>query len=181
MGLEGNHSSSSPEHQLEPLSSPTNGVPFRYPAPKKGIPGWAWALLIAGLLVIAVMVLGVLGTFGFVLLLDKPDVARWHKAEAQLREIEKALDIYYLTGDAGYPQGLSELEPRFFPNGVPVNPYTRRPYDYERFGFGPDSGYRLTFLGKDGVVGGVGPPDEDIVIQTHANLPAPRDGERRFR
>ena len=75
-------------------------------------------------------------------------------------EIQRATLEYASDHDGEYPDQLSEVEDRYFPNGLPADPFTREPYHYER----TKSGFRLVWYGKDGEPGGLDPPDEDIIF-----------------
>jgi hypothetical protein len=145
------------------------------------MPGWALALLVAGLMSVAALVLAIAGTVAFVFVLDKPDVARWDTARTHLLAIKKALDLYNLD-NGEFPAALTDLEPKFFPQGLPLNPYTRGPFSYTPVGSNVVSGYRLEFLGKDGIKGGVEPPDKDVVFEVLPEPPnPPHAGGRQFR
>jgi len=111
--------------------------------------------------------LGVFGDFVFVLVLDKPDHAKWTKAQTELSEIQKALNEYALDHHGKYPDRLQLLELQFFKHGVPKDPFTKDNYIYER----TDTGFVLICLGKDQAEGGAGIPDRDIVFDNKSERP----------
>ncbi|MCB9931910.1 MAG: prepilin-type N-terminal cleavage/methylation domain-containing protein [Planctomycetes bacterium] len=113
-------------------------------------------------LMVVIVILGIIGTMAFVFVLDKPDKAKWTKAQTEMGEIQKALNTYALENDSTYPESLSEIEGegKPFPNGTPKDPFSKDDYIYEV----TDSGFTLTCLGKDLAEGGAEVPDKDIVF-----------------
>jgi general secretion pathway protein G len=109
-------------------------------------------------LMVVIVILGIIGTMGFVFLMDKPDDAKWDTAKTQLVEIQKALDLFKLD-NGEYPEALDELEGKYFKNGVPKDPWTKDNFLYEP----TEDGFRLTCLGKDKAEGGDAKPNKDIV------------------
>jgi len=107
-------------------------------------------------LMVVIVILGIIGTVAFVFVMDKPDKAKWTKAQTEMGEIVKALNTYKL--DKGeYPDAVDAIADQF--NGkVPSDPFSRQPYSYER----TTSGFTLTCLGKDQAEGGAEVPDKDI-------------------
>ncbi|GIK54106.1 MAG: type II secretion system protein GspG [Planctomycetaceae bacterium] len=111
-------------------------------------------------LMVVVVILGIIATITFGHFIGEPDRARWQKANVELREIGKALDLYRVDHGV-YPDRLDLLAGRLDTTKL-RDPFTRLPYHYER---GPDgSTYTLQFLGKDGAEGDAPPPDQDIVL-----------------
>ena len=107
-------------------------------------------------LMVVIVILGIIGTVAFVFVMDKPDKAKWTKAQTEMGEIVKALSTYKLDhGD--YPDSLDAIGDQF--NGkVPNDPFSKQPYSYER----NQTGFTLTCLGKDQADGGAEVPDKDI-------------------
>lgn len=100
---------------------------------------------------------------------DKGYLKRQQKAQTEMAEIRKALDTYRLdNGD--YPDSLEAIADQF--NGkVPVDPFTKQPYAYERSGKEKKQYIQLTCLGRDGKEGGRWMPDKDIVIRFEFTQP----------
>lgn len=111
-------------------------------------------------LMVVIVILGIIGTMAFVFVLDKPDKAKWTKAQTEMGEIQKALTQYALEHDNEYPDSLDVLTKGYFPNGLPKDPFTKADYLYEPL----DRGFELTCLGKDNAEGGLEVPDKDIVF-----------------
>ncbi len=109
-------------------------------------------------LMVVIVILGIIGTMGFVFLMDKPDDAKWDTAHNQLLEIQKALDMYKLD-NGNYPESLDELEGKYFKSGVPKDPWTKDNFQYEV----SEDDFRLVCLGKDKAEGGDAKPNKDIV------------------
>jgi general secretion pathway protein G len=109
-------------------------------------------------LMVVIVILGIIGTVAFVFVMDKPDKTKWTKAQTEMGEIVKALNMYKLNGDnSEYPDSLEAIADQF--NGkVPVDPFSKQPYAYER----TQGGFTLTCLGKDQADGGAEIPDQDI-------------------
>ncbi|MCC6148853.1 MAG: type II secretion system protein GspG [Planctomycetes bacterium] len=107
-------------------------------------------------LMVVIVILGIIGTVAFVFVMDKPDKAKWTKAQTEMGEIVKALNTYNLDrGD--YPDAIDAIADQF--NGkVPSDPFSKQPYAYERTA----TGFVLTCLGKDQAEGGAEVPDKDI-------------------
>lgn len=110
-------------------------------------------------LMVVIVILGIIGTMAFVFVLDKPDKAKWTKAQTEMGEIQKALTQYALEHDSEYPDTLDVLKESYFQNGLPKDPFTKDDFDYETV----DGGFRLVCLGKDQADGGAEVPDKDIV------------------
>jgi general secretion pathway protein G len=111
-------------------------------------------------LMVVIVILGIIGTMGFVFLMDKPDDAKWDTTRTQLVAIKDALDMYRLNeGDGEYPESLDELEAKYFKNGVPKDPWTKENFQYEV----TEDGFRLICLGKDKAEGGDAKPNKDII------------------
>jgi general secretion pathway protein G len=110
-------------------------------------------------LMVVIVILGIIGTMAFVFVLDKPDKAKWTKAQTEMGEIQKALNQYQLDNDGEYPDALEALKEDYFKSGVPKDPFTKDDYVYEKL----DSGFTLTCLGKDGQEGGTDVPEKDII------------------
>jgi general secretion pathway protein G len=108
-------------------------------------------------LMVVIVILGIIGTMGFVFLMDKPDDARWEAAKTELGEIHKALDLFKLDNQ-DYPASLEELQPKYMKK-VPTDPWTKEAYQYEP----TEDGFRLVCLGKDKAEGGDAKPNKDIV------------------
>lgn len=119
-------------------------------------------------LMVVIVILGIIGTMAFVFVLDKPDRAKWTKAQTEMGEIQKALNTYALEHDGEYPADLSEIagEGKAFPQGVPKDPFSKEDYIYEPL----DRGFELICLGKDGVEGGEEIPDKDIIFTESGQL-----------
>jgi general secretion pathway protein G len=111
-------------------------------------------------LMVVIVILGIIGTMGFVFLMDRPDHARWDAARSDMAQIHQALNQYKLdNGD--YPDSLDDLhERRYFPNGVPKDPWTRDNFIYEP----TETGFELICYGKDQTEGGEAKPDLDIIF-----------------
>ena len=116
-------------------------------------------------ILIVVVIIGILGAVIVPQLLSRPDQARVTAAEADIRSLSNALDMYRLD-NFNYPstdQGLDALvvQPSGFPEAKNWNPegYIKKlptdpwgsPYIYERDG---GSGFTLFSLGADGTEGG---------------------------
>ncbi|MCF6228465.1 MAG: type II secretion system protein GspG [Planctomycetes bacterium] len=110
-------------------------------------------------LMVVIVILGIIGTTAFVFVFDKPDEAKWSRAQSEMMELGKAVNMYALANDGDYPESLSELT-NSYPNGVPKDPFTKSEYEYEIF----DDDFNITCLGKDGAEGGEKPADRDITI-----------------
>lgn len=117
-------------------------------------------------ILVVVVILGILGAIVVPNLMDRPDTTRIQAAQADLRALEKALDVYRLD-NFHYPsseQGLEALvsRPSGFPEPKNYNPsgYVKKlptdpwgsPYIYER----NDAGFQLFSMGADGQEGGEG-------------------------
>lgn len=111
-------------------------------------------------LMVVIVILGIIGTMAFVFVLDKPDKAKWTKAQTEMGEIQKALNQYALEHDSTYPDSLEALTESYFKSGLPKDPFSRDDYIYEL----TDSGFTLTCLGKDLAEGGAESPEKDIVF-----------------
>ncbi|MCA8913313.1 MAG: type II secretion system protein GspG [Planctomycetes bacterium] len=111
-------------------------------------------------LMVVIVILGIIGTMAFVFVLDKPDKAKWTKAQTEMGEIQKALNTYALEHDNEYPDSLEVLTENAFKGGLPKDPFTKDDYQYEK----GDGGFTLTCLGKDGAEGGAEVPDKDIIF-----------------
>lgn len=117
-------------------------------------------------ILVVVVIIGILGAVIVPNLLSRPDQARAAAAEADLRQLANALDIYRLD-NFHYPsteQGLDALvsRPSGFPEpknwnaegyvkSLPEDPWGS-PYVYERVA----TDFSLFSLGADGVEGGEG-------------------------
>ncbi len=116
-------------------------------------------------ILIVVVIIGILGAVIVPQLLSRPDQARVTAAEADIRSLSNALDMYRLD-NFNYPstdQSLDALvvQPSGFPEAKNWNPegYIKKlptdpwgsPYIYERDG---GSGFTLFSLGADGTEGG---------------------------
>lgn len=117
-------------------------------------------------ILVVVVIIGILGAVIVPNLLSRPDQARAAAAEADLRQLANALDIYRLD-NFHYPsteQGLDALvsRPSGFPEAknwnaegylksLPEDPWGS-PYVYERVA----ADFSLFSLGADGVEGGEG-------------------------
>lgn len=117
-------------------------------------------------ILVVVVILGILGAIVVPQIMDRPDTARIQAAHADLRTLEKALDVYRLD-NFNYPsseQGLEALveRPAGFPEPKNWNPsgYIKKlptdpwgsPYIYER----NDRNFQLFSMGADGQEGGDG-------------------------
>lgn len=113
-------------------------------------------------LMVVIVILGIIATMGFVFLMDKPDDAKWDTAHSTMAEIQKALNMYKLNeGTGDYPDSLDSLNSqKYFPNGVPKDPFTKADFQYER----TETGFRLLCLGKDQAEGGEAKPNKDIIF-----------------
>lgn len=111
-------------------------------------------------LMVVIVILGIIGTMAFVFVLDKPDKAKWTKAQTEMGEIVKAVNTYQLEHDGEFPEDLSALEGEgnAFPNGTPKDPFSKEPYIYDVL----DNDFELICLGKDLADGGAEIPDKDI-------------------
>lgn len=110
---------------------------------------------------------GVFGDFVFVLVLDKPDHAKWTKAQTEMGEIRKALNQYAVEHSGHYPDSLEALVHHYFPSGVLKDPFSRDNFLYER----TDAGFVLICLGKDLAEGGAEIPERDIVFDETGERP----------
>jgi len=108
---------------------------------------------------IVVLAFGLLGECAYVIVLDKPDEARWEKARSDMSQIQPALSEYALDHKGRYPLDLADLVPAYL-ESVPVDPFTKRQYDYEL----TKDGFTLTCLGKDQSAGGDQKPNKDIAF-----------------
>ncbi|MDC1143090.1 hypothetical protein OAU50_08360 [Planctomycetota bacterium] len=95
----------------------------------------------------------------FVFVLDNPINTKWSKAQSNMMEIGKACNMYRLDHGGKFPASLDLLS-EFYPNGVPEDPFTKKPFDYRL----TKDGYILTCLGKDRAVGGDERHDKDIIV-----------------
>ncbi len=113
-------------------------------------------------LMVVIVILGIIGTMGFVFLSDTPDNARWDTAKTQMLEIKKALDMHKLNKGGEYPETLDELsgQGNAFPNGVPKDPWTKADFEYIL----TETGFELICLGKDQAEGGEDRPNKDIIV-----------------
>lgn len=111
-------------------------------------------------LCVVVGLFGFVGTMAFVFVLDKPDEPRWEKARSDMAQIHQALNRYSLDNAGAYPASLSALTSKYFPNGVPHDPFTKTVYTYRL----TPGGFELVCLGKDQAVGGKEKPNIDIVF-----------------
>ena len=84
-------------------------------------------------------------------------VAIWIKAQTEVGEIAKALNVYKVdNGD--YPAKLEAVKGNFN-DKIPVNPFTKTNYDYEV----TETGFKLSCRGRDNKPGGRWRVDKDIV------------------
>lgn len=76
-------------------------------------------------LMVVIVILGIIGTVAFVFVMDKPDKAKWTKAQTEMGEVVKALNTYNLDrGD--YPDSIDAIADQF--NGkVPTTPFPSSP------------------------------------------------------
>ena len=117
-------------------------------------------------ILVVVVILGILGAMVVPQFLSRPDAARMQAAQADIRSLGNALDVYRLD-NFQYPsseQGLEALvqRPSGFPEPKNWNPdgYIKKlptdpwgsPYVYER----TDAGVEIFSLGADGQEGGEG-------------------------
>ena len=117
-------------------------------------------------ILVVVVILGILGAVVVPQILGRPDTARVAAAQADIRSLSNALDVYRLD-NFQYPsseQGLDALvdKPNGFPEPKGYNPdgYIKKlptdpwgsPYIYER----TDRDFALYSLGADGQEGGDG-------------------------
>jgi general secretion pathway protein G len=109
-------------------------------------------------LMVVIVILGIIGTMAFVFVLDKPDKAKWSKAQTEMAEIVKALNDYALEHDGEYPDGLEVVAGKFAGEEVPKDPFSRDDYQYEL----SETGFFLVCLGKDLAEGGEEIPNKDI-------------------
>lgn len=109
-------------------------------------------------LMVVIVILGIIGTMAFVFVLDKPDDARWDAARNDMSQIHSAISQYNLANGGEYPESLEQLKEKYFPNGVPKDPFSKDDYIYEI----TDSGFELICLGKDQAEGGTDKPNKDI-------------------
>ncbi len=107
-------------------------------------------------LMVVIVILGIIGTVAFVFLMDKPDKAKWEKARQEMVQIHQALADYRLSND-DYPDALEAVGEKFA-SGVPNDPFTKQPYQYEK----TTNGFWLISLGKDQAEGGAEVPEKDI-------------------
>lgn len=109
-------------------------------------------------LMVVIVILGIIGTMAFVFLLDKPDQAKWSRAQTEMLQIHQALSDYRLdNGD--YPADLADLTTQF-PNGVPQDPFAKTDFQYDL----TEDGFELVCLGKDQADGGEKSPNKDIIV-----------------
>lgn len=125
---------------------------------KKQYPSFGWQGFVT-LCLLVVLIFGVGGDFFFALASD-PNKAKWTKAQTELGEIAKALELY-AKQNGEYPKELVNLEQEYFKSGVPKDPFTKDDYIYER----TPTGFRLMSLGMDKAPGGGEIPDRDIVYE----------------
>lgn len=112
-------------------------------------------------LMVVIVILGIIATMGFVFLMDKPDDAKWDTAKTTMSEIQKALNMYKLNDGGEYPDSLEALSTqKYFPNGVPKDPFSKDDFVYET----TETGFLLKCLGKDQAEGGEGKPNADIIF-----------------
>lgn len=108
---------------------------------------------------VVVVILGILAAIIVPNLMEQPTQARINKAQADLRAIENALNMYRLDNHA-YPtteQGLEALVDRYLPR-MPIDPWDRA---YRYLSPGEHGQFDLYTLGRDGQPGGEG-EDADI-------------------
>ncbi|MDC1143091.1 hypothetical protein OAU50_08365 [Planctomycetota bacterium] len=74
-------------------------------------------------------------------------------------EVGKALQMFRHENNKTYPASLDQLSGAY-PNGVPEDPFTKKPYDYHL----TKDGFVLTCLGKDRAQGGGERHDKDIIV-----------------
>jgi len=117
-------------------------------------------------LMVVIVIVGIIATMAFVFVMDKPDKAKWTKAQTEMMEIQKALNTYSLEHEGELPDSLEPLRQSAFRAGLPKDPWTREDFLYEKTGSGS---FTLTCLGKDRQPGGTEVPDKDIVV-TEAGL-----------
>lgn len=117
-------------------------------------------------LMVVIVILGIIGTMAFVFVLDKPDKAKWTKAQTEMMEIQKALNTYALEHDGELPDSLEPLREGAFKGSMPKDPFSKEDFVYEKRG---SNSFTLTCLGKDRQEGGAEIPDKDIVV-TEAGL-----------
>ncbi|KHF25717.1 type II secretion system major pseudopilin GspG [Solemya velum gill symbiont] len=103
---------------------------------------------------VVLVMIGILGTFVVLNVIDRPDQARTQKAQNDIRTIESALNLYRLD-TFSYPtteQGLAVLVPKYIQH-LPEDPW-KKTYLYLSPG---DHGEMDIFtLGSDGLEGGEG-------------------------
>jgi hypothetical protein len=123
---------------------------------EKGLRWWE-LLLISGLCFLILNV--VAGPLVYVFIQDKPEEAKWSKAQTEMIEIAKAVNMYALGHNGKWPSSLTKLTTAF-PNGVPKDPFTKEPYVYSVNG----DDFTIKSMGVDNKVGGKESPDKDIVV-----------------
>ncbi len=109
-------------------------------------------------LMVVIVILGIIGTTAFLFVFDNPDKARWGRAQTEMVELSKAVNLYELN-NGDYPESLADLT-ESYPNGPPVDPFSKEIYEYEV----GDDGFTITCLGADGAEGGEKPADRDIIV-----------------
>lgn len=90
---------------------------------------------------------------------DLPEGAKRERALGRMNSIRQALDAWSSKHSGTFPGGLAEVD-IYFPDGVPLDPYTGLPFHYAR----TQGGYVLSCFGADGAIGGTSPEDRDIVF-----------------
>jgi hypothetical protein len=91
----------------------------------------------------------------------KADEHRWSKAQAEMAEVRKMLNVYASEHDGQYPAQLDALVRTAVAEfSLPKDPFSNDNYIYELTA----TGFTLTCLGKDRELGGAEIPERDIIF-----------------
>src|SRR5262245_551433 len=133
---------------------------------KRRMPGWAWAVLGIGLgCPISIVALGLVATLVMPNIVERLELSRRSKAEADITQIVNALNEYAIRHQGEYPDSLQALitpDTQGFTylnlKELPVDPW-KRPYHYESPKPGSEHrGPHVWSNGRDNEPGG----DDDV-------------------
>lgn len=110
-------------------------------------------------LMVVIVILGILATIAWVSYPRQADTARWEAARAEVNELYKALSLWSVNHENTFPDSLQAIAEDLPGRRVPVDPFSKEPYRYER----TQTGFRIVCLGKDGAPGGTEGHNRDIV------------------
>lgn len=110
-------------------------------------------------LMVVIVILGILAGIAWVNYAGRADEARWEQARTDMTEVHKALSMWSINNHNEWPESLEKVSDVFPGRKVPLDPFSKEPYRYEK----TLQGFRMVCLGKDIAEGGEG-VSRDIVF-----------------